>query len=163
MKLTDYTEKPFVHFAEDWAILTAGIKGDFNSMTIAWGALGTMWGKPAAFLVVKPSRHTYDFLERHDEITLSWYDDKHKKALGSIFGAKSGRDIDKAKEAGFTPVEIAGGITYEEARETMVLKKLFMQQLDRSKFSQEILKWYPAGGKEEPAHYLIIAEVLSHR
>ena len=162
MKLNEYTEKPFVHFAEDWAILTAGVPGDFNSMTIAWGALGTMWGKPVAFLVVKPSRYTSEFLERHEEITLSWYDTKYKKALG-VFGSKSGRDMDKAKETGFTPTPIEGAVTYKEAQETMVLRKLFMQQLDRSKFSQEILKWYPEGTKEEPAHLLIIAEVLSHQ
>ena len=50
----------------------------------------------------------------------------------------------------------------EEAQETMVLRKMFMQQLDRSRFSPEILKWYAAGTKEEQAHILIIAEVLSH-
>ena len=161
MELNEYTEKPFVHFAEDWALLTAGVPGDFNSMTIAWGALGTMWGKPAAFLVVKPSRYTSEFLERHDEITLSWYDAKYKKALG-VFGSKSGRDTDKVAETGFTPRAIEGAVTYEEAQETMVLRKMFTQQLDRSRFSPEILKWYAAGTKEEHAHILIIAEVLSH-
>ena len=161
MKLSEYTEKPFVHLAEDWALLTAGVPKDFNSMTIAWGALGTMWGKPAAFLVVKPTRYTAEFLERHDEITLSWYDAEYKKALG-VFGSKSGRDTDKVAATGFTPVELKGAVTYKEAAETMVLKKMFSQQLDSSRFSPEIAKWYTPGTKEEPAHILIIAEVISH-
>ncbi len=161
MNLNEYTEKPFVHFAEDWAILTAGVPDDFNSMTVSWGALGTMWGMPVAFLVVRPIRYTCEFIERHEKLTLSWYDEKHKKALG-IFGSKSGRDTDKAAATGFTPVTLEGAVTYKEAKETMVLRKLFVQQLDRSKFSQEILKWYAEGTKEEHAHKLIIAEVLSH-
>lgn len=164
MTLNDYTEKPFVHFSEDWALLTAGVPDDFNSMTIGWGALGTMWGLPAAFLVVKPSRYTSEFLARHDKITLSWYDEKYKKALAVVFGSKSGRNVDKAAEAGFTPIAVDGSVTYKEAKETMVLRKLFVQQLDRSRIPADILqKWYPVGTKEEPTHLLIIAEVLSHQ
>lgn len=162
MQLNEYTEKPFVHFAEDWALLTAGVPDDFNSMTIAWGALGTMWGKPVAFLVVKPSRYTSEFLKRHEEITLSWYDEAHKKAL-ALFGSKSGRDTDKVASTGFTPLPMGGGVTYKEAKETMVLRKLYMQPMDRSLFPPEILKWYPEGTKEESAHLLVIAEVLSHQ
>ena len=161
MELKDYTIKPFVNFAEDWAILTAGTMDDFNSMTIAWGGLGTMWGKSVAFLVVKPTRYTCQFVQRHTEITVSWYDKKYKKELASIFGAKSGRDINKAAQSGFTPKEIAGCVTYAEAAETIVLKKLFMQQLERDLLPEECLKWYPLGTKEEHVHYLIIAEVLS--
>ena len=161
MELKNFEMHPFTHFSEDWALLTAGVPGDFNSMTIGWGALGTMWGKPAAFLVVKPTRYTSEFLARHDDITLSWYGEEYKKALG-FFGSRSGRDFDKAKETGFTPVEIEGAVTYAQAKETLVLKKLFIQQLDREKLPQEVLHWYPVGTKEEPTHLLIIAEVLSH-
>ncbi len=162
MELNNYTEKPFVHFDKDWALLTAGVPGDFNSMTIGWGALGTMWGKPAAFLVVRPSRYTLEFLKKHEEATLSWYDEKYRKALG-VFGSKSGRDVDKAAETGFTPTPVGKAVTYKEARETMVLRRLFMQQLDRSKFPEEVLKWHPAGTKDEEGHVLVIAEVLSHQ
>ena len=160
MELQNYEVKPFVNFAEDWALLTAGTINDFNSMTIAWGGLGTIWNKPVAFLLVKPSRYTFDFVQKHTEITVSWYDEKFKKELASTFGAKSGRDINKVAQSGFTPEEIDGCVTYKEASQTIVLKKLFMQQLDRSLLPKECFKWYPLGTKEEQLHYLIIAKVL---
>ena len=40
--------KPFDCWANQWFLLTAGDfkKGTFNTMTVGWGSLGTMWGKP---------------------------------------------------------------------------------------------------------------------
>ena len=159
MNISDYTTHPFTKFDKDWAILTAGIKDDFNSMTISWGGMGTLWNKPVVFHFVKPTRYTYEFVKKHDEITVSFYDAKYKKALG-IFGSKSGRDIDKAKTAGLTPKFLNNGVTYEEAAETIVCKKLFMQQLDKDKFPEIALPFYNGRGeKEMPPHYFVVAEV----
>ena len=33
-------------FDSEWALLTAGTIEKFNSMTISWGGVGTLWGKP---------------------------------------------------------------------------------------------------------------------
>ncbi len=161
MAFEDYSTHPFTKFDKDWALLTAGTMDDFNSMTISWGGMGTMWSSPVAFLVVKPSRYTSDFLKRHDEITLSWYPRSERKALG-IFGTQSGRDTDKVKETGFTPVEIEGAVTYREAEETLICRKLFMQQLDLNLVPQEIRNtFYLPGTKEGFMHQLVIARVLS--
>ena len=121
MNIADFTTHPFTKLDKEWAILTAGVEGDYNSMTVSWGGMGTMWGKPVLFLVVKPLRYTFEFLSRHEELTLSFYDEQYKKALG-LFGSKSGRDTDKAKETGFTPKTLANGVTYEEAKETQEKK-----------------------------------------
>ena len=160
MDIKNYQTHPFTKLDKDWALLTAGVEGDFNSMTISWGGMGTIWFKPVVFVVVKPTRYTFEFIGRHDEITLSFYGSEYKKALG-IFGSKSGRDIDKVKTAGLTPKILENGVTYAEASETLVCKKLFMQQLDKSKFPEMALQYYDGRGeKEAPAHNLIIAEVL---
>ncbi len=156
MDIQDFQTHPFTKFDKEWALLTAGVEGDFNSMTISWGGMGTMWNKPVVFLVVRPVRYTYEFMGRHDEITVSFYDDKYKKALG-VFGSKSGRDIDKAKETGLMPKALSAGVTYDEAKETIVCRKLFMQQLDKDSFPELASQFY--NGKENPAHYLVIAEV----
>ncbi len=162
MEVGDFKAKSFEKFDKEWALLTAGVPEDFNSMTISWGGLGTMWGMPVAFIVVKPSRYTFEFLQRREELTLSWYAPSYKKAL-SIFGSKSGRDTDKVFLTGFTPVGVGGSVTYKEAEETLICRRLFMQQLDKTKFPQEALRWYPEGTKDEKAHYLIIAEVKEYR
>ena len=116
-----------------------------------------MWNKPAAFLLVKPTRYTFEFISRHDEITVSFYDDKYRKALG-IFGSVSGREVNKSEATGFTPKVLEHGVTYEEAAETVVCQKLFMQQLDIEKFPDLAAPFYSRPG-EAQAHYLIIAEV----
>lgn len=157
MKLEEYKANSFTKFGIDWALLTAGVEGDFNTMTIGWGGFGTIWNKPAAFLLVKPNRYTFEFISRHDEITVSFYDDKYRKALG-IFGSVSGREVNKAEATGFTPKVLEHGVTYEEAAETVVCQKLFMQQLDIEKFPDLAAPFYSRPG-EAQAHYLIIAEV----
>lgn len=52
---------PFTLFDRNWALLTAGTADDFNTMTISWGMLGTLWGKPAATVYVRESRYTLAF------------------------------------------------------------------------------------------------------
>ena len=44
----EFTTDIFSRFNEKWALLTAGTGEDFNGMTISWGGLGTLWGKPVA-------------------------------------------------------------------------------------------------------------------
>ena len=46
MDLAKFNVAPFYTLDKEWALLTAGSKEKFNSMTISWGGMGTMWGKP---------------------------------------------------------------------------------------------------------------------
>ena len=38
--MTEYKINPFDKFNHDWALVTAGNKDYFNSMTISWGSMG---------------------------------------------------------------------------------------------------------------------------
>ena len=51
-------------FDKQWALVTAGTLEDYNTMTISWGGLGTLWSRPVATVYVKPVRYTYHFLEK---------------------------------------------------------------------------------------------------
>ena len=68
-------------------------------------------------------------------------------------------DIDKVKETKFTPIITDDYITFKEAKETIVLKKIYIQQMDKNKFNDDILKCYPDGAE---AHYIIIGEVINY-
>ena len=71
---------------------------NINTMTIGWGSVGIVWGKPVLMVMVRPSRYTYDLMEKTDEFTVSVPKyDTMKKEL-SFCGSKSGRDVDKFKE-----------------------------------------------------------------
>ena len=147
---------PFTKFAKDWALVTAGTKEKFNSMTIAWGGMGTLWRVPVLQIFIRPNRYTFKFLEENDYFTVSFYDKKYKKALG-IMGSKSGKDFDKVQLTGLTPKFLENGITYEEATETYVCKKIYMNEMDKSKFPENVGDMY----KDEPAHYVIFGELVN--
>ena len=147
---------PFTKFAKDWALVTAGTKEKFNSMTIAWGGMGTLWRVPVLQIFIRPNRYTFKFLEENDYFTVSFYDKKYKKALG-IMGSKSGKDFDKVQLTGLTPKFLENGITYEEATETYVCKKIYMKEMDKSKFPEKVGDMY----KDEPAHYVIFGELVN--
>lgn len=88
---------------DEWALITAGDQKKWNTMTVSWGGIGELWGKDVAMIFIRPQRYTYEFIEREDYFTMSFFEKEYKKAL-SLCGSKSGRDIDKAKEAGLTPL-----------------------------------------------------------
>ena len=71
-------------------------------MTISWGSLGVMWGRPFVQVVVRPQRYTFEFMERYQTFTLCAFPRQYHQAL-SLLGTKSGRDGDKIAEAGLTP------------------------------------------------------------
>ena len=148
---------PFTKFDKQWALLTSGDKEKFNSMTISWGSMGTLWHKPVVTVYVKPSRYTYEFLKENDYFTISFYGNEYKKMLG-MMGSVSGRNIDKIKEAKLTPKYLERGITFEEAKETIICRKMYMEQMDKEKFPKEVLRFYENRNETE-AHYLIIGEV----
>ena len=80
----------FAELGRDWALITAQKDGKVNTMTAAWGGIGVMWGKDVAFVVVRPTRYTKEFLDAGDTFSLSFLPAEHKKTL-SYFGSVSGR------------------------------------------------------------------------
>ena len=122
--------------SNDWSLLTAGEKEDFNTMTVSWGGIGELWGKDVCFVFVRPQRYTYEFMEKNDYFSLSFFGGEYKKELG-ICGSKSGRDIDKMAETGFTPVDLQNAVGYEQATVNVVLKKLAYQDMKPDGFIDE--------------------------
>ena len=122
---------------KQWMLLTSGdfAEGRFNTMTVGWGSLGTMWGRPFAQVVVRPIRYTYEFMERYDTFTLCAFPERYRKAL-QLLGTKSGRDGDKIAEAGLTPIAstqvVAPG--FAEAELVIECRKMYWDDLDPTHF-----------------------------
>ena len=72
----DFIVNPFEIVGKQWMLISAGDKGDFNTMTASWGGLGFMWNKPVAFVFIRPTRYTYEFVETGDMLTLSFFGEK---------------------------------------------------------------------------------------
>ena len=134
----EFTTDIFKQFDKKWALLTAGTKDDYNTMTISWGGLGTIWNKPVATVYVRESRYTHDYMEKNDYFTISFYPEQYKQLLG-ILGSKSGRDIDKMNISELSPKVAGDSMTFEEAEITLVCKKLFKQELLPENMPKEVV------------------------
>ena len=143
-------------FDKKWALLTAGDSDKFNTMTISWGGLGTIWGKPVATVYVRTSRYTHEFMDAKDFFTISFYPESCKQNLG-VLGSKSGRDMDKMKESGLTPVQAGGSMSFKEAEVTLVCRKLFKQQLDVANMLEDVAKAMYEG---QAPHDMYIGEIV---
>lgn len=139
--------RPHHLFDTQWALLTAGdfTRGDFNTMTIGWGALGTLWSKPFVFVAVRHSRYTYTFMEKYDTFTVTAFPPEHHAAL-SLLGGRSGRDGDKIAESGLTPqaAQVVAAPVFAEAEIALECRKIYADDLNPAHFlDRTIDKHYP--------------------
>lgn len=151
-----FSTEIFEQYDKKWALLTAGNQDSFNTMTISWGGLGTLWNKPVASVYVRTSRYTHDFMDDNDYFTVSFFPEEYKKTLG-VLGSKSGRDMDKVHDSGLTPKTVDGSVTFEEAEVTLLCKKLCRQRLEPSSMNPEIAEQFYS---KEAEHDMYIGEVV---
>ena len=59
--------KIFNKLNKEWALLSAGNKDAFNTMTISWGEMGTLWNKPVMTCFVRPQRYTKEFIDSDNQ------------------------------------------------------------------------------------------------
>ncbi len=143
-------------FDKKWALLTAGNKDSFNTMTISWGGMGTLWGKPVVTTYVRTSRYTHEFMDKGYYFTISFYPEDYKKILG-VMGSKSGRDINKMNYEGLTAKEAGETVTFEEAEVTLLCKKLFKQELSLDNMPADIVDAFYSG---DAVHDMYIGEIV---
>ena len=147
----------FNSFNKDWALVTAGTIDHFNTMTISWGGMGTLWSRPVATVYVKPCRYTHEFMEKYDYFTVSFFLEKYRRDL-EILGSKSGRDGDKVALTSLTPVAGEFSVTFEEAEHVLICRKIYRQDLDLSAIPEWAAKVHY---KTEAPHTMYIGEVLN--
>ncbi|MDO5718908.1 MAG: flavin reductase family protein [Tissierellia bacterium] len=81
------------------AFLTVSDGENVNTMTIGWALNGIIWRKPVIAIAVRKSRYTYELIEKAEDFTISCPLNKDLSKALMICGTKSGREIDKFKEA----------------------------------------------------------------
>ena len=150
-------DNPFRLIGSDWMLVTAGDMGKWNTMTASWGGLGVLWGKKVCFCFVRPSRHTYGFMENAEEFTLSFFTEEHRAAL-DYCGANSGRDVDKAKETGLIPRAVGGSVGFEQARLTILCRKIYHSDITPARFVDHGIEKHYSG---KDYHRQYIGEILS--
>ena len=63
---------PFRMIGRDWMLVTAGNVEKANTMTASWGGVGIMWGKNVAYVFIRESRFTKEFVDREGRFSLSF-------------------------------------------------------------------------------------------
>jgi len=97
----DYSEQ-FLKQLPRGAFLTVKDGDRLNTMTIGWGSIGYIWQKPIMMVMVRYSRYTHGLIDQAKDFSVSVPSPGElKKSLG-ITGTKSGREMDKFKEANLT-------------------------------------------------------------
>lgn len=159
----DFKEKSydvFRLFNERWALVTAGTIDDYNTMTIGWGSMGTIWGppgkgKPILTVFVSPVRYTHSYLEKNEYFTVSFFPEKYRRDLLTL-GSRSGRDGDKVALTALTPLALEHGVDFAQAELSFVCKKLYTQQLDLEQVPQDVADWIYT---RIPPHSMFIGEI----
>lgn len=86
-----------------WLVGTYDSEGKPNIATVAWG--GVCCSDPASVTVsLRKARHTYDAILQRKAFTVNIPSNEHVRAA-DYAGIASGRDADKFKAAGLTPLQ----------------------------------------------------------
>lgn len=151
-------ENVFSMIGDRWMLVTAGTRDKCNTMTASWGGLGVLWNKPAATCYIRPQRYTKEFIDRESCFTLAFFPEEFRKKL-AFCGAKSGRDVDKVKECGFTVAASECGAPYfEEAELVLVCRKAYHQAMDPAGILDRAddEKHYP----QKDYHHIYVGEIV---
>ena len=155
----DFTENGFQWFQEA-ELLAAGTKEKSNAMTIGWGGIGTLWGRPAMTVYVAEKRYTKEFMDKAEYFTVMAFDVEKSNVL-NYMGTKSGRDGDKALALGLHTAYTANGTPYyTEANMVIECKLMYAAPFDPNGFRSDVPKnmygHFPAG-----IHTMYIGEVIN--
>lgn len=159
--LKEFNYNVFSAFNDTWPILTCGDKTTgFNSMVVSWGGLGELWGKNVAYVFVRHSRYTFDFIEKSNSVTLSFLSDKYKEAK-AVFGSKSGKDIDKFGQTGLHATFDLdyNGYYVCESDYVLKMKKLYSIDMPYEELPEDIKAKFYANGD---MHRMYVCEIMQY-
>lgn len=145
----------------DWLLITGGDKDNYNSMTACWGGIGHLWDNHhCCFIFIRPSRYTYEFLEKYDYFTIQFFNEKYKDKL-HFLGTTSGRDMDKIEKVDFTPIfSKNNSVYYEEAKMVIDCKKIYYQDIDPENFlDKSVDNWYKENYPEDGYHRMYVGSI----
>lgn len=145
-------------FDKDWMALAVGKEGDMNAMTISWGGMGELWGRPVVTVYVSSSRYTHSFMERYGYFTVTGFPED-KRSILQYIGTHSGRDGDKIKNAGLTPeyTELGNPI-FKEANLAIECKTIYSAPFIPERIDKDASHIYDNG---MGIHTMYIGEIIN--
>jgi flavin reductase (DIM6/NTAB) family NADH-FMN oxidoreductase RutF len=161
--MTERIEVPLSHcFAEmveqlqDTGLLLASTKrsGESNVMTIGWGTLGVIWSLPIFTVLVRPSRHTYEFIEDSGEFTVN-VPGPDMTGFVDFCGARSGRDVDKFAQHHIStrPGRMVSSVTIDACPWVYECRVVHKNDVLPAACAEKVLTGYYSGGDFHRVYY----------
>ncbi len=162
--VTEYTEEVLKSLSSG-AFLTTKHKDVINTMTIGWGGVTIVWGKPIFIVFVRDSRATHNLLEGSMEFTVSVpILNKMTREL-NFCGTKSLREFNKFKECGLTPLKgrTINTPVIKEAGLHYECKVLYKQILNQNDINRDVIdKYYNPLSTNHAIHTVYFGEIVDH-
>ncbi len=149
---------PFTKIGKEWFLVGAKNKENkFNAMTASWGSIGVLWSKNIVNVYVRPQRYTKEFIDSGEYFTLNFFDEKYKKEL-SLYGTKSGREMNKEEACGFHIEDVENSAHVKEANLVFVCKKIYETKINPELMIDPLIdeKCYPL----QDYHTVYVAEIV---
>ncbi len=155
---------------EKGLLLTTKAGERVNTMTIGWGALGTVWGRPAFTAYIRRGRFTHDQLDANDEFTINVPDAQTARKILGVAGSTSGRTTDKIAELGLTLVEpeVVSVPGIKELPLTLECRTIYRQDQVQADIAEPYrTKFYPQDvdstscGANRDSHTMFIGEIVA--
>ena len=167
INVMDYSNHILAALRHGILLNTCGDK--FNSMVIGWGHLGIIWGEETFTVYVREGRYTRGQLDKTREFTLSVPLEKPDPVIGRVCGHMSGRNVDKASEAGLTladaekihtpavkeyPLTIECRVLYSQKQDLSAIP----EDIRRSSYPQDVDSSNPLANRD--AHIAYIGKIV---
>ncbi|WP_165040787.1 DUF4468 domain-containing protein [Dysgonomonas sp. ZJ709] len=142
------------------ALITSGKGESTNVMTASWGGLGVLWEKPISMCFLNPTRYSIKTMDEGETYTISFYTPAYKDVI-QYCGTTSGKNTDKIKGSGLTPIKTPSGATaFSEASMIFECRKLVAQPISEAglKIDKSEL---PDSFTKDGLHKMYIGEILN--
>ena len=130
-----------------------------NTMVIAWGHIGVIWGRPMFIAYVRYSRYTYDLLREAQDFTINVPVENPLKEGLKLAGTQSGRDVDKFAQGVLTKAKSKHVLSpiIKECNLHYECKLVYTQTQEPALIPEEIKARYY---KDHDTHIMFYGEIV---
>ena len=143
IEITEYTDV-ITSALKKGVFLTSKVGDKVNTMVIGWGHVGRIWERPVFIAYIRDIRYTREMLDANPEFTVNIPVNGFSKEAFAICGTDSGRNMDKIKEAGLTPVipEVISVPGIKEFPLTLECQVIYRQEQDAYRLPEDIRRQF---------------------
>lgn len=127
IKAQDLSINPFNAIGKEWMLISAEKDGKTNTLTASWGGLGVLWSKNVAFIFIRNSRYTKEFIDNADTFSITMFDHEKYASMLGYMGKISGRTEDKIAKQGLTILHDDKTPYFEQGKLVLICKKIHAQ------------------------------------